>query len=92
MSDPLTIKTGADFKAWRLDAGYSIRELAAGLGVSRSTIERWQAGQPVPPRLALWALRGLSSKREAFARAHVKGGEHEAAVAGMAPDLRPKPW
>lgn len=67
MIDPLTIKTGADFRAWREGAGYSIRELAAALEVSRSTIERWQRGEPVPGRLVLWALRGLGRKVEQWA-------------------------
>jgi transcriptional regulator with XRE-family HTH domain len=59
MIDPLTIKTGADFRAWREGAGYAIRELADTLGVHANTVLRWQRGEPPPPKIALWAMRGL---------------------------------
>lgn len=61
--DPLTITSGEEFRAWREESPYTVRGLADTLGVSRHTIERWQRGQPPPPRVALWGLAGLDHVR-----------------------------
>jgi len=69
--DPLKIASGDDFRLWREQRGYSIRALAAALGVFRTSIERWQKGEPVPPRVVLLALQALDTAQheiEAVAR------------------------
>lgn len=63
--DPLTIASGEDFRAWREDRNYSLRALAEALDVSRTTVERWQRSEPVPPRVVLWALAALDALQPA---------------------------
>lgn len=60
--DPRTIETGEDFRAWREGRGYSVRALGKALDVSRSSVERWQNGEPVPPRVVLLALAALDAE------------------------------
>ena len=62
--NPLTIASGDDFRAWREDRGYSIRALADALGAFRTSIERWQKGDPVPPKSVLMALAYLDLTRD----------------------------
>lgn len=60
--------TGDELRDWRKAHGYGLRTLAATLGVSLSTIQRWEAGEkierPAMLRLALCELeRRLSADR-----------------------------
>ncbi|MCK9496518.1 MAG: helix-turn-helix domain-containing protein [Dehalococcoidia bacterium] len=51
----------ADLLAWMASHGYSVRGLAAALGVSAPTVQRWRDGSVAPPAWLSVALRGLEA-------------------------------
>jgi transcriptional regulator with XRE-family HTH domain len=52
--------TGDELRAWRARHNYGLRTLAARLGRSVSTIQRWEAGEVIEGAAMLeLALRGL---------------------------------
>ena len=51
--------TGRQLRMWRRRNNYSVRDLAAALEVSKSTIQRWEANNPHPPHMAELALERL---------------------------------
>jgi transcriptional regulator with XRE-family HTH domain len=57
--------------AWRPRHGYSQQELANALGVAKSTIQRWEAGQMPIPRYIWLALTELARTR------HIKTARRE---------------
>ncbi len=46
-------------KAWMDDAGWSVRKLAAQLGVETRTVQRWRDGSSRVPPMAELALQAL---------------------------------
>lgn len=55
--------TAADLRAAMDRLRWSIRTLAAALGVERTTIQRWLEGRyPVPEDVAAWLRRRLASE------------------------------
>lgn len=54
--------TGADFKAWRTDQGYTQQEIADDLEVTRQTIVAWEKSAKIP-RLVSLALNALANSR-----------------------------
>ncbi len=44
--------TGSDFRAWRKAARMTQIEAARQIGVSRRTIQDWEAGAPIPKPVA----------------------------------------
>ncbi|HZU77111.1 MAG TPA: helix-turn-helix transcriptional regulator [Dehalococcoidia bacterium] len=62
--------TGPEFRARRVALGLSYRRAAAALGVSLSTIYRWEAEQRRIPALAERALRDLAAERAHHDPAH----------------------
>jgi transcriptional regulator with XRE-family HTH domain len=54
--------TSTELSAWRTARAWSVRDLAARLGVEPSTVSRWESGKrPVPAWLPL-ALEGLAAR------------------------------
>lgn len=54
----------AAIKAFRAQAGYSQVRFAEALGVSRRTVEEWEAGRSSPPAYLGLALTALSRELE----------------------------
>jgi DNA-binding transcriptional regulator YiaG len=54
-----------DVKALRLRLALTQEELARQLGVSLSTVSRWETGRSSPSRLARQRLSELSARRDA---------------------------
>lgn len=54
-----------DVKALRLRLALTQEELARQLGVSLSTVSRWETGRSAPSRLARQRLSELSARRDA---------------------------
>ena len=44
--------TGSDFREWRKAAGMTQIEAARAIGVSRRTIQEWEADAPIPKSIA----------------------------------------
>lgn len=61
---------GRALRDWRERHGYGLRPLAARLGVSLSTIQRWEAGETIQrPEMLRLALRGIEAEMRAEADA-----------------------
>ena len=61
--------SGNALKVRRVFAGWTIDDLAKRLGVSKSTISRWETGTHAPPAAQLTQLATLlDTPRAAFAR------------------------
>ena len=54
---------GRVIRSWRQRAGFTQEELARALGVTFSTVSRWENGHVAPSKLAWRALMQLSAER-----------------------------
>ncbi len=54
---------GRVIRAWRQRTGLTQEELARALGVTFSTVSRWENGHVAPSKLAWRALRQLAAER-----------------------------
>ncbi len=54
---------GQVIRAWRRRAGLTQEGLAVALGVTFSTVSRWENGHVVPSKLAWRALEQLAAER-----------------------------
>jgi DNA-binding XRE family transcriptional regulator len=54
---------GAEFKAWRLEHGYTQQAIAEDLEVTRQTVVAWEKSAKLP-RLLTLALEGLENSRK----------------------------
>jgi putative transcriptional regulator len=52
-----------DVKSFRKKLRMTSQELATALGVSISTVSRWENGKSKPSRLALIRLQGLAAEK-----------------------------
>ena len=50
-------------RSWRCRLGVTQEELARALGVTLSTLNRWENGRVLPSQLAWRELKGLAAKR-----------------------------
>jgi transcriptional regulator with XRE-family HTH domain len=67
--------TADELRTWMEVSGYSVRALAAKLGVATNTVQRWRSGdRPVPSflSLALQQLPSLKYEREPWGAGYVK--------------------
>ena len=55
--------TPREIHAWMAKNSYSVRRLAATLGVTPATIQRWRSGTTIPPAYLWRALRDLERER-----------------------------
>lgn len=60
--------TAAELKAWRQQHGLSIRKMAAKLGVSPSTIDRWERAHIALPAYLGLAIAGLEQQEDSMDR------------------------
>jgi len=51
--------TGEELREWMQAHGYSVRKLAAALGVQPSSVQFWRTGTHKCPKLLPLALKGL---------------------------------
>ncbi len=56
-------RAGRLIRAWRRRAGLTQEGLAVALGVTFSTVSRWENGHVAPSKLAWRALEQLASER-----------------------------
>jgi len=54
---------GEVIRSWRCRMGITQEELARTLGVTLSTVNRWENGHVLPSRLAWRGLKGFATKR-----------------------------
>jgi len=54
---------GEMIRAWRTRLGVTQEELARGLGVTLSTLNRWENGRGLPSHLAWRELKGFAARR-----------------------------
>lgn len=67
--------TGEDVKRIRDERGWRQEDAATALGVSLSTIKRWESGGPIAKRRDIQAIRALQKGEVAVIADHMRPGD-----------------
>jgi len=65
LPDPVALRIGAEIRRWRRLRGHNVSGLARALGVSHSTVSRWESGQrrpTIPHLIALGRVFGAGAR------------------------------
>ena len=63
--DPVALRIGGEIRRWRRLRGHSVTGLARAVGVSHSTVSRWESGQrrpTLPHLIALGRIFGAGAR------------------------------
>ncbi len=63
--DPVALRIGGEIRRWRHLRGHSVTGLARAVGVSHSTVSRWESGQrrpTLPHLIALGRIFGAGAR------------------------------
>ena len=63
--DPVALRIGGEIRRWRRLRGHSVCGLARAVGVSHSTVSRWESGQrrpTLPHLIALGRIFGAGAR------------------------------
>lgn len=64
-ADPVALRIGGEIRRWRRLRGHSVCGLARAVGVSHSTVSRWESGQrrpTLPHLIALGRIFGAGAR------------------------------